>query len=135
MKVIIAGSRTIPPHVCDELVDMAVRIAVMRGWEIAEVVWGVAKRGVDQAGKRWADRNGVPDKPFPADWDKHGSKTAGFIRNGEMAKYGEALIAITNGSPGTRNMIGHARRLHLPMIVIAVSGLDFWLTESEMGHG
>lgn len=125
--MIIAGSRTIPPRVGDELVDMAVRIAALRGWRITEVVWGVAAKGVDQAGKRWADRNNVPDKPFPADWEKN-PRVAGFMRNEVMAKYGEALIAITNGSPGTRNMIGHARRLHLPMIVIAVSGDITWTT-------
>lgn len=124
MKVIIAGSRTIPEHIGDELVAMATRIAALRGWQITEVVWGKA-RGIDACGQRWAERNGVPWKPFPADWSK--GRAAGLIRNTEMADYGEALIAITNGSPGTRDMIqkGHARRM--PMIVIAISGSKSWI--------
>jgi YspA, cpYpsA-related SLOG family len=124
VKVIIAGSRTIPPWIADELVEMAVRIATMRGWKITEVVWGKAS-GVDAAGRRWAERNGIPFKPFPADWKTHGKK-AGFLRNFEMAQYGEALIAITNGSSGTRNMIQTAMARKMPMIVIAVSGDLSW---------
>ena len=125
MRVIIAGTRTIPDEIGDELVEIAARIARLRGWEITEVVWGKA-RGIDAAGKRWADRKGVPTKPFPADWNGPLGRGAGLARNAEMARYGEALIAITTGSPGTRNMIQKARARKLPMIVIAASGGDKW---------
>jgi hypothetical protein len=121
VKVIIAGTRTIPPRIADELVELGVRVARLRGWEITEVVWGKA-RGVDTAAKRWADRNCIPDKPFAADWTGPLGLGAGHVRNGEMARYGEALIAITTGSPGTRNMIQQARARKMPMIVIAASG-------------
>lgn len=131
--MIIAGSRTIPPGVADELVEMAVRIAAMRGWKIAEVVWGKA-RGVDAAGQRWAVRNGVPFKEFAADWKTHGKK-AGYLRNTEMAQYGHALIAITNGSPGTRNMIQTAMQRKMPMIVIAVSGGNTWVGDEQAALG
>jgi hypothetical protein len=124
MKVIIAGSRNIPPEVCDELVAMGTRIAAMRGWEITEVVWGKA-RGVDAAGQRWAEQNGIPYKPFAADW-KEQPKVAGFMRNAEMARYADALIAITIGTGGTRNMIQNARTRKLPMIVLAISGGNAW---------
>jgi SLOG family YspA-like protein len=129
VKVIIAGSRTIPEHIGDELVEMATRIARLRGWDITEVVWGKA-RGIDACGKRWADKNGIPVKPFPADWDKN-PNIAGFIRNGEMAEYGEALIAITNGSQGTRDMIRKARDRKMPMIVIAISGATKWIKRTD----
>lgn len=129
VKVIIAGSRAIgrfgPEHgdrcdwpLADELVRMGVRIARLRGWEITEVVWGKA-HGVDAAGKRWADKNGIPVKPFPADWGQYGKK-AGYLRNGEMALYADALIAIHNGSPGTAHMIQFARNRKMPMVVIEV---------------
>lgn len=101
MRVIIAGSRDI---VDPGIVDEAVRES---GFEITEVVSGGA-RGVDRMGEAWARKHGIPVKVFPADWDKNG-KSAGPIRNEEMAKYAEALIAIWDGySRGTDNMIDRA---------------------------
>ncbi len=43
-------------------------------------------------------------------WDIHG-KSAGHIRNAEMADYADALIAFWDGkSRGTANMIENARK-------------------------
>lgn len=106
MKVIIAGSR--------DIVDMihVERAVYGATWAIAEVVCGEA-RGVDRLGKVWARRQGIPVASFPADWDAYGNK-AGTIRNNEMARYADALIAVWDGvSPGTRNMIDVARLLKL----------------------
>lgn len=130
MKVIIAGSRTIPPDIGYELVETAMRVARLRGWEITEVVYGTA-RGIDTCGRLWADRNSIPWKGFPADWDK--GRGAGFARNIEMAKYAEALVAITIGTPGTRHMIQTARVRNLPMIVIALSGPSAWIKGEQVG--
>lgn len=110
MKTIIAGSRSIG--------DLATVLRAVNeaGWTITEVVCGGA-RGVDTLGELWAHRAGVPVRRFPADWDKHG-KAAGPIRNGEMADYAEALIAIWDGvSPGTWNMIQQGRRRGLKVFV------------------
>jgi len=124
VKVIIAGSRTIPPQVGYELVSMAARIARLRGWEITEVVCGTAK-GMDTCGEHWASGQGIPVKKFSADWST--GRGGGFKRNAEMAGYADALIAITVGTPGTRNMIQTARARKLPMIVIAASGESAWI--------
>ena len=100
MKVIIAGSRTITDY---NLVKLAVEKS---GWfdEITEIVSGCA-RGVDQLAIRFAKEHNIPIAKFPADWDKHG-RGAGYIRNAEMGKYGDALIAvIKDDSPGTTNMV------------------------------
>lgn len=44
-------------------------------------------------------------KLYPADWKKYGS-SAGYIRNDEMAKYADCLIAFWDGkSKGTKHMI------------------------------
>ena len=126
MKVIFAGSRTIPPWVGDELAEMAGRIAHLRCWTITEIVYGGA-RGMDECGRRWAERHGVPFKKFAADWSQ--GKKAGLLRNIEMAEYADALIAVTAGTPGTRHMIQTARRRKLPMIVIATSGRE-WIAEA-----
>lgn len=109
MKTIIAGSRDIIDF---ELVKQAVTES---GFEITEVVSGGA-RGVDRLGERWGVENNVPIKQFIPDWDAN-PKTAGFIRNGEMAEYGEALIAVTNGSRGTANMISQAEKKGLKVFV------------------
>ena len=47
----------------------------------------------------------IPIKEFPADWDKFG-KSAGYVRNREMAEYCDAAIIIWDGkSKGTKHMI------------------------------
>lgn len=102
MRTIIAGNRDIFDY--DSLLKAISEI----DWEITEVVSGGAK-GVDAMGERWAEETGKPIKKFPADWIKYG-KAAGPIRNREMAKYAEALVAIwAEGSKGTTNMINQAR--------------------------
>jgi hypothetical protein len=113
MKVIIAGSRTITDAF---LVRKAIEDS---GFEITEVVCGGA-RGVDQMGELYARRHHLPVKYFPAHWKEFG-KSAGFIRNREMAKYADALIAIWDGeSRGTKNMIELAMKEHLQTYVATV---------------
>jgi len=100
MKIIIAGSRTI---YSTALVRLAMRES---GFEITEIVSGAA-RGIDQAAIDVAAIDGIPLTIFLADWDKFG-KAAGNLRNGEMADYGDGLIAVWDGeSTGTGNMITH----------------------------
>jgi hypothetical protein len=81
-------------------------------------------------GRRWAKEHGIPVREFPADWKRLG-KSAGRARNWEMARYaagtigsGETggLIAITNGSGGTRHMIEAAR----------LQGLKTWVKEVRL---
>ncbi len=85
-------------------------------FEITEIVSGTCK-GVDQLGEEWAGRKGIPVKRFPADWNQYGRR-AGPLRNREMAKYADALIAIWDGeSRGTKNMIDEALREKLEVYV------------------
>ena len=115
MKVIIAGPRDFFRR---QELEQAIADALTEGIEITEVVSGKA-RGVDTMGEDWAVANGIPIKGFPADWKKHG-KSAGFLRNRQMAEYGEALIALSycpNPSPGTSNMIREAKNKNLKVHV------------------
>ena len=76
-----------------------------------EIVSGTAK-GADQLGEKYAKEKGYPVKQFPADWSK--GKSAGYVRNEEMAKYADALIAFWNGlSKGTGHMIDLAKKYKL----------------------
>lgn len=103
MKTIIAGSRDIGDY---RLVCAAVSAF---GEDVTEVVSG-ACRGVDKLGETWAAARSIPVKRFPADWDKFG-KSAGPIRNRQMAAYAEALVALWDGkSKGTKNMIEEAEK-------------------------
>ena len=106
MKVIIAGSRTIHDYI---QVVLAVRES---RFEVTEVVSGGAF-GVDRLGEEWARDNEIPVKHFPAEWRKH-RRSAGSIRNGQMAEYADALIAIHDGeSRGTADMIRQAKKAGL----------------------
>lgn len=77
-------------------------------YDDVEIVSGGA-RGADFLGERFAEENFIPLKKFPADWDAHG-RAAGIIRNEEMARYADMLIAFLSDPPskGTSNMIKQA---------------------------
>lgn len=113
MKVIIAGSRAITEPEC-------VVIAVYKsGFKITEVVSGGAP-GVDRLGEWWAASKRLPIRRFLADWKKYG-RSAGVIRNGQMAEYADALVAVWDGtSAGTANMIEQMKRAEKPVFVYEV---------------
>jgi hypothetical protein len=113
MKVIIAGSRDISDY---ELVCRAVKES---GFTPAAIVSGLS-RGVDRLGMEYARRHGIPCHGYPAEWDKHG-RQAGYIRNHDMARNADAVIAVWDGrSPGTKHMIDIATRRALRVYVYRV---------------
>jgi len=116
MKLIIAGSRDI--HEAVHIIA-----AMILGEDILpfpeEVVNGGCW-GVDMAGMVWAKRYAVLIKTFSPDWTRYG-KSAGPIRNEQMAKYADALLAIWDGeSRGTFDMIKRADKHGLKMLVVTV---------------
>lgn len=108
MRVIIAGGRDFRDYptlckVCDHVLSKSDDI---------EIISGTAN-GADSLGEKYAKERGYTLKQFPADWDEFG-KAAGYIRNDEMAKYGDALIAFWDGkSKGTGHMIDLAKKRNL----------------------
>jgi hypothetical protein len=101
MKIIIAGGRDFDNYL--HLLEAVVK----SGFDVTEVVSGGAP-GADTLGELFARDLEIPMKRFPADWNRHG-RAAGPIRNGEMAGYADALIAMWDGvSTGTANMIKQA---------------------------
>ena len=107
MRVIIAGGRDIA--VSDDEMDMYVdEWERIHGTRLRSVVCGMA-RGVDTSGRNWAERRGVPVWQYPADWDTHG-RSAGPIRNREMAENADGLILVWDGtSRGSASMLSLAR--------------------------
>lgn len=92
---------------------------------------------MDSLGELWAEENNIPVKRFPAPWDdvkdkpeneigqnsfgKKYWKRAGAFRNQQMADYADALIAITNGSSGTADMIERAKKKGLTIFIKEVN--------------
>lgn len=105
MRVIIAGSRNLPT---DNAAIYYVSDAYHKsGFKATEIVSGGC-RGVDLAGEMFAQERGIPIKRFIPDWSGLG-KSAGPVRNRQMAEYADALIAIWDGvGRGTANMIEEA---------------------------
>ncbi len=108
MKIIIAGSRGFDDYetlcrVCDHM---------LQNQKIVEIVSGAA-RGADRLGEQYAMDRGYPVRLFSANWDEFGN-AAGYIRNEEMARYADALIAFWDGiSRGTDHMINLAKKYDL----------------------
>ena len=100
MKIVIAGSRTITD------INILLKVIKLSGYKITEqdeIVSGGA-RGVDTLAEIYANDKGIPIKIFKPDWNKYG-RSAGVIRNYEMAKYCDIGIVIHSGSNGSMNMI------------------------------
>jgi hypothetical protein len=112
MRCIIAGSRDFTDQ---RLVDEAMETCGFAS-EVTEVVCGMA-RGVDTLGLRWANRRGLAVARYPANWDRWG-KRAGLVRNEEMARNAEALVAIPGEGPGTKHMITMAWRYELRIYIV-----------------
>lgn len=130
MKVIVAGSRTIKDY------NIVKWFIEKQGLTITEVVSGKCKDGVDAHGEQWAKENGIPIKPFPANWKdlshpkaviKEGrygkyDASAGPRRNRDMAIYGDSLIVlIHNESSGSEDMIGHMKEFGKPIFSLHIS--------------
>lgn len=90
------------------------------------LVHGACPNGGDELADRWgrsrADQ--VTIERHPADWERHGKRQAGMIRNHHMAKLGARFyVAFWDGkSPGTRNMIERATQYQIPGFTVPPSG-------------
>jgi len=113
VKVIIAGGRDFNNY--DLLCRKADKI-LSRQTEI-EIVSGTAK-GADKLGELYAKERGYKIIHYIPDWNFFG-KSAGYIRNEEMGRYADGLIAFWNEkSKGTKHMIDIAKKEDLLIRVI-----------------
>lgn len=114
-KVIVAGGRDFNNYaLLKSRLDYALQNKVCEG---ITIVSGAA-RGADSLGERYAKENGYAIESHPAKWDEFG-KSAGYIRNKEMAQSADALVAFWDGkSRGTKHMIDLAKQHGLKVIVV-----------------
>ena len=118
-RVIIAGSRSFNNYALLREHCLSVLQEKMKTHRVI-IVSGHA-RGADSLGERFANELGFPFELHPAKWRLLG-KAAGMVRNAEMAKCSDALIAFWDGeSRGTRHMINFAKKRGLDISVFNTS--------------
>jgi hypothetical protein len=119
-KVIVAGGRDFNDYPSlKKHLDHALRNRISEG---ITIVSGAA-RGADSLGEKYAKEKGYEIDSHPADWDQYG-KSAGYIRNKEMAQTADALMAFWDGkSKGTKHMIDLAKKEGIKVIVVNYGGV------------
>jgi len=95
LRVIIAGGRDfndleLLTRVCDEILQNSTNVTIVSG----------CANGADKLGELYAKLKCYEVTRFPADWETHG-KSAGILRNKEMANNADALIAFWDGKSKT----------------------------------
>ena len=127
-RVIIAGSRSFNDYELLREQCLSILQEKMRTHRVV-IVSGHA-RGADSLGERFANEFRLPFELHPAKWRLLG-KAAGMVRNAEMAKCSDALIAFWDGeSRGTRHMISFARKRGLEVSVINTT-LKNWIDNNN----
>lgn len=115
-RVIIAGSRSFSNYELLRNHCLFLLQEKMRTHRVI-IVSGHA-HGADTLGERFAKEQGLTVELHPAKWKALG-KAACIIRNAEMARASDALIAFWDGkSRGTAHMINFARRRGLEVSVV-----------------
>ena len=115
MRVIVAGSRFFDNY---EFISRSLGL-LLKDKGVTQLICGMAK-GVDLCGKRYAEEKGLIVCEFPADWAKYG-KSAGAIRNKQMADHGSLLILFWNGkSAGSKNMLETMKRMKKEIIEVII---------------
>jgi hypothetical protein len=112
-KLIVAGGRDFNDY---DLLKSKLDKLLQNKTDV-EIVCGKA-RGADSLGERYGKEMGYPIKEFPANWNKYG-KSAGYIRNKEMAEYADGCVCFWDGkSKGTGHMIDLAKEKNLDLRVV-----------------
>ena len=115
-RVIIAGSRSFSNYELLREHCLFMLHEKMRTHRVI-IVSGHA-HGADTLGERFAKEQGLTIELHPAKWRALG-KAAGMIRNAEMARASDALIAFWDRKrSGTAHMISFAKRRGLEVSVV-----------------
>ena len=88
MKIGIIGSRGFNNY---ELLEKT-----LEEYQNVELVVSGGAQGADKLGERWANEKGIKTLIFKPNWEKFG-KSAGFIRNQDIVKNSDLVIAFWDG--------------------------------------
>lgn len=125
MKLIVAGGRDFENTPDNQQIMLnALASLVQQGIipDNPELVCGMA-RGADLTAFHIWNGADLPIHQFPADWNGPHKRSAGFVRNAEMGRFADLLVAFWDGqSHGTKHMIGFMQRLPKPVYVFDYQG-------------
>ena len=106
MKIAVIGSRGL------ENIDIGKYLPE----NVTELVSGGA-RGIDYCVRQYAEKTGIPITEFIPDYKQYG-KRAPLLRNIEIIKYADVVIALWDGtSRGTKFVIHNCEKLSVPIKV------------------
>ncbi len=115
MKVIVCGGRSYEPDG-----DHLYRLGLLLKSLDPEEVFSGGANGADKIGETWAMFEGVTIRKFPANWNNLGLR-AGPIRNAQMVKDADAVIALPGGT-GTKDVLSKARKKGISVYVLGKEG-------------
>jgi len=106
INVSVTGSRSIK----DRAMVFKILNTINDMYTISKIIHGGAS-GVDTIANEYGINKNIPIKIIKPDWDTYG-KSAGMIRNNDIVKIGDLVLAIYDGSSkGTLNAITTAIRI------------------------
>jgi hypothetical protein len=107
VKVLVCGGR--------DYADAGFLYGFLDTLKPSVVVHGCAP-GADSLAGRWATERGVPQEPYPADWQKYGRR-AGPLRNEQMLREAKPdLVVAFPGGRGTAHMVRIAEEAGVKVI-------------------
>lgn len=121
MKVIIAGGRDFDNYEllkekCDYYLSNVIVTQIVSGGQVSKLPNGI-KYGADYLGEQYAKEKKYKVKIFL--YRSEFGKAGGPIRNKEMARYADALIAFWDGvSRGTADMISQANYYRITVRIV-----------------
>jgi NAD(P)H-flavin reductase len=116
MKLIVAGSRGFTDY--NKLCKSLDHLISKTPKEDITIISGAAN-GADKLGERYAQERGLNLEKYPAKWEN--GKSAGYVRNVEMAKVATHLVLFWDGiSKGSKHMLDIAKEKGLIIRVIMV---------------
>ena len=117
IKVICAGCRKFNDY---QLLAMKLdQFCISNAHANIEIVSGTC-RGADMLGEKYAREQNLTCQRFPANWKQYG-RSAGPIRNRQMAEHASHLVAFWDGNKvhsGTWSMIQIATKLGLNVEIV-----------------
>jgi len=115
MKLAVIGSRSLNKNV----LDVITQVVTKSKNPISEIVTGGAA-GVDTIAETFAKNNNIKSTIFLPQYKTYGKK-ATFIRNNEILKNSDAVLAIWDGiSKGTFYTINQAKKLGLKVMIVRI---------------
>ena len=113
MKLAVVGSRNF-----DNYPVLKAKLDILHKHKDITCIISGGANGADSLAERWARENRIELLIFLPEWDKYG-KSAGYIRNVDIIKASDAVIAFWDGkSKGTQHDINLAKEHNKPLAII-----------------